>query len=111
MNFILNPLEVEDDMANIVAFIALVSLKSSHLDIYSTLFLQPKKPYNTRDDDKIPHFKVKHNHFKKLFFLSTVIEWNKLNLNIPNFGSFTSFKGSILKFACPSKMGLFFVIM
>ena len=71
MNFNLNPMEAEDAMANFVAFIGLVSLKLSHLDIYSTLFLQQKKPYITRNDDKLPHFKVKHNYFKNSFYLST----------------------------------------
>ena len=32
----------------------------------------------------IPHFKLKHNFFKNSFFLSTVIEWNELDLIICN---------------------------
>ena len=43
-----------------------------------------KRTYITRNDDKPPHFKVKHNCFKNPLFPSTVIEWKKLDLNIRN---------------------------
>ena len=41
-----------------------------------------KRAYITRNNDKLPHFKVKHNYFKNYFFPSTVTKWNKLDLNI-----------------------------
>ena len=34
------------------------------------------KAYNTRTNDKIPHFSGKHNIFINSFFPLTVIEWN-----------------------------------
>ena len=34
-------------------------------------------------------------------------EWNKLDLNIRNSGSLTSFKSNILKFICPSEDSVF----
>ena len=40
-------------------------------------------------------FKIKHNSFKNYFFPLTVIEWNKLDLHIRDFESFSS---NILKF-------------
>ena len=40
--------------------------------------------YNTRNTNKIPLFKVKHNFFQNSFFTSAVIEWKKLDLNIRN---------------------------
>ena len=46
------------------------------------------RPYNTRNTNNIPQFKVKHNFFKNLFFPSIVIEWNKLDLNIRNSENF-----------------------
>ena len=46
-----------------------------------------KRTYITRNDDKPPHFKVKHNCSKNPLFPSTVIEWKKLDLNIRNFES------------------------
>ena len=61
----------------------------------------------TRDDDKLPHFEVKHNYFKNSFFPLTETEWNVLDLNIRNSESLISFKGNILKFVCPSKNNVF----
>ena len=63
--------------------------------------------YSTRNNDKLPHFKVKHNYFKNSFFPSTVIEWNKLDLNIRNSESAISFKSKVLKFIRPSENSLF----
>ena len=57
----------------------------------------------TRNHDKVPHFKVKHNYFKKFFFPSTVIEWNKLDLNVRNSKSLTNCKSKVLKYIRPSK--------
>ena len=68
------------------------------------------RPFITKNDDKLPYFKVKHNYFKNVF-PSTVIDWNKLDLNICNSKSLTSFKDNILNFIRPSKKGSFFVII
>ena len=43
-----------------------------------------KRPYITRNNDNLPHFKEELNYFKNSFFLLTVIEWNKLDSNIHN---------------------------
>ena len=51
--------------------------------------------------------KAKRNFFKNSFFPSTVIEWNKLDLNICNSGSLTSFKSNVLKFIPFSKNSIF----
>ena len=53
---------------------------------------------NTRNTNDIPSVNIKHNFFKNIFFPSTIIEWNKLDLAIRNSASFYSFKESILKF-------------
>ena len=53
-----------------------------------------KRGYITRNDDNLPHFKVKHDYSKNYFFLSPVIEWNKLYLNIRNSEGLTSFRSS-----------------
>ena len=50
---------------------------------------------------------MKHNYFKNSFFPSTVIEWNKLDLNIRNSKNLTNFKGNILKFTRPSENSVF----
>ena len=49
----------------------------------------------------------KHNFFKNLFFLSTIIEWNKLDPSLRNSASYKVFKNSILKFIRPSPYKIF----
>ena len=66
-----------------------------------------KRAYITRNNDKLPHFKVKHNYFKNYFFPSTVIEWNKLDSNIRNAESLTNFKSKILKFIRPFENSIY----
>ena len=50
------------------------------------------RPYNTRNANNIPQFKVKHNFFQNSFFPSVVIEWNKLDQNIRNSENLFIFK-------------------
>ena len=52
----------------------------------------------TRHKNSVPLFNVKHEYFKKSFFPSTVIEWNKLDANIRNSESLAPFKERILAF-------------
>ena len=47
-------------------------------------------------------FNTKHNFFKNSFFLSTIIEWNNLDLGLQKWDSFNVFKKEILKFIRPS---------
>ena len=58
--------------------------------------------YNTRNTSNIPQFKVKHNFFWIYFFLSAVIECNKLDVNVRNFEILNIFKKSFLNFIRPS---------
>ena len=66
-----------------------------------------KRAYITRNNDKLPHFKVKHNYFKNYFFPSTVTKWNKLDLNIRTSESLSSFKSKVVKFIRPSENSIF----
>ena len=65
------------------------------------------RPYNTRNADNIPQFKVKRNFFQNSFFPSVVIEWNKLDLNIGNSENLFMFKKKLLKFIRPSRNSVF----
>ena len=65
------------------------------------------RPYNTRNANNIPQFKVKHNFFQNSFFPSVVIEWNKLGQNIHNSGNLFIFKKKLLKFIRPSRNSVF----
>ena len=44
---------------------------------------------------------MKHDYFKNSFFLSAIIEWNKLGCYISNADSFDVFKKRILSFFRP----------
>ena len=66
-----------------------------------------KRACITRNNDKLPHFKVKRNYFKSYFFSSTVIEWNRVDLDIRNSESLTSFKSKVLKFIRSSENSIF----
>ena len=63
--------------------------------------------YTTRNAENIPLLKTDHAFFKNSFFPSTIIEWNKLDLNIRNAESFGVFKNSILKFIRPTPNSTF----
>ena len=43
----------------------------------------------------------KHQYFKIPYFLSTIIEWNKLDSNIQKMETLNIFKSKILKFVRP----------
>ena len=63
--------------------------------------------YNTRNTNNIPLLKVKHSFLLNPFFPSAVIEWNKLDLNIPNSESLNIFKKTLLNFTRPSGSNVF----
>ena len=50
---------------------------------------------------------IKQNNFKKYFFLSGIIQWNNLNLNLRNSNCLNIFRNSILKFIAPSANSAF----
>ena len=56
------------------------------------------RPYNTRNANNIPQFKVKHNFSQNSFFPSVVIEWIKLDQNIRISENLFIFKEMLLKF-------------
>ena len=65
------------------------------------------RPYNTRNANNIPFFKVKHNIFQNSFFTSVVIVWKKLDQSICNSKNLNIFKKKLLKFICPSGNSFF----
>ena len=54
--------------------------------------------YSLRTSDNIPCFNTKHSFFKNIFFQSTIIEWNKLDVSLQKVDTFIVFKKEILKF-------------
>ena len=69
------------------------------------LFL-PCLNYDTINTDKITLFHAKHDFFKKKF-LSTVIEWNKLDPTFKNTASPWLSKKNLSKFVIPSPNSVF----
>ena len=65
------------------------------------------RPYNTRNANNIPQFKVQHNFFQNLFFPFVVIEWNKLDLNVRHSENLFIFKKKLLKFIRLSENSVF----
>ena len=63
--------------------------------------------YSSRSMQNLPFFKTRHNLFKRYFFLSTIIQWNNLDLNIRNWSSLNIFRNCILKFIRPSANSVF----
>ena len=63
--------------------------------------------YQTRHLANIPSLSFKHNFFKNTFFLSTILEWSKLDLSLQNSASYNVFKNSILKSIRPSPNKIF----
>ena len=70
----------------------------------SELIATAKQEYLTRHKNSIPLFNVKH---KNSFFLSTIIEQNKLDSNIRNSKSLVLFKKRTLAFVRPSANSTF----
>ena len=94
MNQVLNLLKAEDGIVNFVAFIKFQS--SRYLfDVIPTTKRACITRKQIRNNDKLSNFKVKHNYLENSFFPLTVIEWNKLDLNIRNSERLASFKGNI----------------
>ena len=63
--------------------------------------------YRTKECNKIPAKKVKHDFFKNTFFPSTIIEWNKLDWKIKNSESIETYKKRFLSFTRPSPNSTF----
>ena len=63
--------------------------------------------YSTRSMQNVPFFKTRHNFFKKYFFLSAIIQWDNLDLNIRNSSSLNIFRNGIPKFITRSANSAF----
>ena len=55
--------------------------------------------HNSRLNNNIAPINVRHHYFKNSFFLSTISEWNKLDLRITNSATFSIFKKNLLNFS------------
>ena len=81
--------------------------KKKHLSYLFDMITKVLSTRTTRNNSKIPLFNVNHEYFWNSFFPSTVIEWKKLDNNIRNSESVSTFKKQILRFNRPSPNGTF----
>ena len=63
--------------------------------------------YNTRNAANVPRIKSKHTFFKNSYIPSTIIEWNKLDLDIRNAESYALFRKHLLSFIRPEANNIF----
>ena len=63
--------------------------------------------HNTRLRHNITPVKVRQDYFKNSFFPSAISEWNKLDFNIINSASLSTFKKKLLNFIRPSVSSIF----
>ena len=80
---------------------------SEHPHYLFKLISSGSSGYVTRNMHNISFFKTRHTFLKNSFFLSTIIEWNKLDQNMRNSSSFNIFRKSILKFVRSSANSFF----
>ena len=75
-------------------------LKNQHPQYLSSLISVRHSLYNTRNVSNLLFFNTKHSFFKNsfpLFFPLTIIEWNKLDINLCNSRNLFIFKKHILQ--------------
>ena len=63
--------------------------------------------YSSRNENNIHLVRVNNNYFMSTFFLSTITEWNKLDLSIRKSASLNVFKGRLLQFVRPLENTVF----
>ena len=63
---------------------------------------QSKHQYNTRSIEDVAIFYCRTDVFKYSYFSHTILEWNKLDIQIRRSESFLPFKNSILKIGRPN---------
>ena len=76
-------------------------IKNESSSCLSCLISEPSTAYSIRNPKYLPFIKASHNFFKNIFFPCTVIEWNKLDLNIRSSTSYKLFRTQILEFVRP----------
>ena len=57
--------------------------------------------YNTRNADQVETYYCRTDIFKNSFFPYTIIEWNKLDIDIQKSKSYTTFRNTLLKLGRP----------
>ena len=71
------------------------------------LIPKPLNSYSTRNSENLPPIKGKNSFFKNTFFLSTIIEWSKLDSNVHCSPFYKVCRKWILEFIRPHPNSIF----
>ena len=63
--------------------------------------------YNTRNADQVQTYYCRTDIFKNFFFPYTIIEWNKLDIDIQKSKSYTTFRNTLLKLGRPIQRAIY----
>ena len=105
MNLALNLWNLEDGSDVCVCF-----FKIETTQIPKYLYeLIPSKPhiYSTRNSENVETYYCGTDQFKYSFFPCSIIEWNKLDINLRNAKSFLIFRNSLLKIGRPMQNSIY----
>ena len=72
------------------------------LEYLFSIIPQSNHRYNTRSNENVTTFYCRTDVFKYSYFPYTILEWNKLDVQIRRSKSFLSFKNSLLKIGQPT---------
>ena len=102
MNFALNLWNLEDGSDICVCFLKLKRPKYLYERIPSESHI-----YSTRNSENVETYYCRTDHFKYSFFPYSIIEWNKLDINLRNAKSFLIFRNSLLKIGRPMQNSIY----
>ena len=71
------------------------------------LILTESHIYNTRNNENVQTYYCRTDLFKYSFFPYTIVEWNKLDINLQNVKSFQIFRNLLLKIRRPIQNSIF----
>ena len=63
--------------------------------------------YSTRNSENVETYYCRIDQFKYSFFPYSIIEWNKLDINLCNAKSFLIFRNSLLKIGRPMQNSIY----
>ena len=63
--------------------------------------------YNTRNTDQVETYYCRTDIFKNSFFPYTIIEWNKLDLDVRKSKSYAIFRNTLLKLGRPNQNAIY----
>ena len=89
-------------------FVCVFKIKTTQIPKYLyELILSESHIYSTRNSENIETYYNRTYQFKYSFFPYSIIEWNKLDINLRNAKSFLIFRNSLLKIGRPMQNSIY----